>query len=162
MKPADTLKIHPQGDRELVIVRAFAAPQALVWDCHTKPELYRRWGAGPRDWKMPVCEIDLRVGGRYRFETRDDEGRQMVMAGRYLEIQAPERLVFEMEFEPSWYPGKEVNSAVFTEQDGLTVVTTTVRYESPEALKMVLDSPMESGLRDCFLKMDALLLDAGA
>lgn len=161
IKPADSLKVYAQGDQELIVERAFAAPLALVWDCHTKPELYQRWGAGPRDWKMPVCRIDLKVGGHFRFETRDDAGRQMIMAGRYLEIQAPKRLVFEMNFEPSWYPGKEVNTLVFTEKDGLTVVTATVRYESAQALKMVLDSPMESGLRECYLKMDAVLVDVG-
>jgi len=159
MDPVASLKVYAQGDAELVIVRDFAAPRALVWDCYTKPELVRRWMAGPRDWTMVVCEIDLRVGGRFRHVSRDGAGHEMTMSGSYLEVAPPERLVHEMSFEPSWYPGKERGTAVFTERGGTTTVTTTVRYESRAARDLVLKSPMESGLAAGFRQIDALLVE---
>jgi len=63
-KPVD---VTTPSDREITVVRVFNAPRELIWDCHTKPELVKRWMLGPPGWSMPVCEIDLRVGGAYRY-----------------------------------------------------------------------------------------------
>src|SRR3989442_12696438 len=94
MKHAAELRIAAPGDRDLVMTRVFDAPRKLVFDAHTKPELVRRWLLGPPGWSMPVCEIDLRVGGKYRYVWRHDtNGTPMGMGGVYREIRAPERLV---------------------------------------------------------------------
>ncbi len=66
-KPVD---VSTPSDREIRVARAFDAPARLVWDCHTKPELIRRWMLGPPGWSMPVCEVDLTVGGAYRYRWR--------------------------------------------------------------------------------------------
>jgi len=66
MSDSSTLKITARGDREIVMTRVFDAPRHLVFEAFTKPELLKRWLLGPPGWSMPVCEIDLRVGGRYR------------------------------------------------------------------------------------------------
>ncbi len=71
MHPVD---VTTPSDREIVVKRRFAAPRALIWDCHTRPELMRRWLLGPPGWTMPVCEVDLRVGGAYRFRWSNGEG----------------------------------------------------------------------------------------
>ena len=91
MGNAPTLKVAARGDHEIVMSRAFAAPRRLVFEAWTKPELVRRWLLGPPGWTMIVCDIDLRVGGRYRYVWRHDDGREMGMGGVYREVMAPER-----------------------------------------------------------------------
>ena len=87
------LEITLPSDREIRITRAFDAPRNLVWDAHTKPELVRRWLLGPPGWEMPVCRIDLRVGGEYRYEWEDKaRNKKMGMGGTYTEVKAPEKI----------------------------------------------------------------------
>src|SRR5258708_8669069 len=92
MRNAGTLKLTTRSDREIVMTRAFDAPRTLVWDAFTKPELIKRWLLGPDGWSMPVCEIDLRVGGRYRYVWRNTKGDEMGMGGVYREIAPPGRI----------------------------------------------------------------------
>src|SRR5207247_8670465 len=106
MKRAATLQLTTPSDREIAMTRVFDAPRKLVFDAHTKPELVKRWLLGPPGWSMPVCEIDLRVGGRFRYVwRRDNDGTQMGMGGVYREIVAPERIVNTEKFDEAWYPG---------------------------------------------------------
>ena len=103
---SEGLKLTTRGDREIVMTRAFAAPRRLVFEAFTKPELLKRWLLGPDGWSMPVCEIDLRVGGRYRYVWRNDrDGTEMGMGGVYREIAVPERVVATEKFDDAWYPG---------------------------------------------------------
>lgn len=76
------LKIHPQGERELVMTRAFDAPRRMVFDAYTRPELIRRWLGGFSGWQFDVCEVDLREGGKYRWVWRNSDGHTMGM-GRF-------------------------------------------------------------------------------
>ena len=153
----NTLKVVGRGEREIVITRAFDAQRQLVWEAHTKPELVRRWLLGPPGWSMPVCEIDLRVGGRYRYVWRNQDGTEMGMGGEYREIVAPERLVATERFDQPWYPGEALDSTVFTEHAGKTTVTMTILYESREARNGVLKSPMEAGMAAGYDRLEALL-----
>jgi uncharacterized protein YndB with AHSA1/START domain len=153
----NTLKVIAKGDREIVITRAFDAPRQLVWDAHTKPELVRRWLLGPPGWTMPVCEIDLRVGGTYRYVWRNQDGTEMGMGGVFREIAPPERLVATEKFDQSWYPGEALDTSVFTEKGGKTTVTLTVLYESREARDGVLKSPMEEGMVAGYDRLEELL-----
>lgn len=94
MKDPGTLKVTTPSEREIVMTRVFDAPRGLVFDACTKPELVQRWLLGPPGWTMPVCEIDLRVGGRYRYVwRRDRDGSEMAMGGVYREIERPGRIV---------------------------------------------------------------------
>lgn len=150
------LRIVPLSDREIRITRGFNAPRKLVFDAYTKPELVRNWLFGPPGWSFEVCEIDLRVGGKYRYVWRGPEGT-MGMGGVYREIQAPERIVSTEKFEEAWYPGEAVGTVVMTEAGGKTLVTTTVRYESQDARDAVLKSPMEHGLKAGFDRLAELV-----
>src|SRR3989442_11317620 len=146
MKTAESLKLTTQGERDLVMTRSFDAPLKLVFDAHTKPDLVRQWLLGPPGWSMPVCEIDLRVGGKYRYVWRHDrEGTEMGMGGVYREIVAPERIVNTEKFDEAWYPGEAVDTLVLVEQGGRTTLTLTVLYESRAARDAVLKSGMEKG-----------------
>jgi len=159
-----SLRITTAGDRDLVMTRVFDAPRKLVWDAHTKPELIKRWLLGPPGWSMPVCEIDLRVGGAYRYVWRHDaKGDVMGMGGVYREIQAPERIVATEKFDDAWYPGEAIGTLVLTEQGGRTTLTNTLRYESREAREAVLKSGMESGVEAGYNRLvDVLAETAGA
>src|SRR2546428_7805996 len=147
MKSAGTLQLTAPGERDIVMTRVFDAPRQLVFDAHTKPELVKRWLLGPPGWSMPVCEIDLRVGGKYRYVWRHDrEGTEMGMGGVYREIVAPERIVNTEKFDEAWTPGEAVGTLVLVEQGGTTTLTYTMRYESRAARDAVIKSNMESGV----------------
>jgi uncharacterized protein YndB with AHSA1/START domain len=152
------LTITAHGDRELVITRVFNAPRKLVFAAWTRPELVKQWLLGPPGWSMPVCEIDLAVGGKYRYEwRRDSDGQNMGMGGVYREIVPPERIVVTEQFDEAWYPGQALITLVLTEKDGKTTATQTVQYESQAARDAVLKSPMESGVAASFDRMAELL-----
>src|SRR6266566_1501711 len=86
MNNPGNLKLTTRGDREIVITRVFDAPRSLVFEAFTKPELVKQWLLGPEGWSMPVCEIDLRVGGKYRYVWRHVKGQEMGMGGEFREI----------------------------------------------------------------------------
>lgn len=152
------LKLTTRGDREIVMTRDFNAPRMLVFDAFTKPELLKQWLLGPPGWTMPVCEIDLRVGGAYRYIWRQSsDGREMGMGGIYREISAPERVVATEKFDEAWYPGEAVGTLVLVELDGKTTVTQTVLYQSREARDAVLKSGMEKGVTASYDRLDAVL-----
>ena len=152
------VKITPSGDRDLVMTRDFAAPRKLVYDAHTKPELVRQWLLGPPGWTMPVCDMDVRVGGRYRWEWRKEtDGTTMGMGGAYREVKAPERLVSTEKFDDAWYPGESLNTLVLVEKGGRTTLTQTMRYESREAREAVIKSGMEQGVAASYDRLDDVL-----
>ena len=152
------LKLTTRGDREIVITRAFDAPRKLVFEAFTKPELVKQWLLGPDGWSMPVCEIDLKVGGKYRYVwRRDKDGTEMGMGGVYREIIAPERIVATEKFDQSWYPGEAVGTFVLSEQAGKTTLTETILYESREARDSVLKSGMEKGIVASYDRLEKLL-----
>src|SRR6478736_5291235 len=112
------LQITAQGDREIVFIRPFDAPRTKVWRALTEPALIKQWLGNMPDWTFPLCEVDLRVGGKYRYEWRNTvSGTTMGMGGKFLEINAPERLVATELFDEAWYPGEAIDTQVLTEQN---------------------------------------------
>jgi uncharacterized protein YndB with AHSA1/START domain len=159
------LKLTTRGDREIVMTRTFDAPRNLVFDAFTKPELVRQWLLGPPGWSMPVCEIDLRVGGSYRYVWRKPGVSEMGMGGVYREIVAPEKIVATEKFDQAWYPGEAIGTLVFVEQAGKTTVTQTMLYQSQEARDGILKSGMETGVAASYDRLAELLargLEKGA
>jgi uncharacterized protein YndB with AHSA1/START domain len=139
------------------MTRVFDAPRDLVFKAYTTPELVKRWLGVHGGWSLEVCEIDLRVGGSYRFLWRGPNGAEMGMRGVYREIVVPERIVATEVFDQSWYPGDAVDTVELVEQGGRTTLTLTVRYNSRETRDAVLKSPMESGVAAGFDKLAGLL-----
>jgi len=155
---AETLKLTAPGERAIVMTRVLDAARSMVFDTFTKPELVQRWLLGPPGWSMPVCEIDLRVGGSYRYVWRHErDGRTMGMGGVYREIVVPARLVSTEEFDEAWYPGEAIGTIVFEEKRGKTTVTQTVLYVSREARDGVLKSGVESGVSASYDRLAELL-----
>lgn len=158
MTTSKALTISMPSDREIAMTRVFHAPRRLVFDAWTKPDLLKRWLTGPPDWSLAVCEIDLRVGGQFRYVWRNSvSGKGMGMGGIYREIAAPERIVATERFDDAWYPGEAIGTVVLVESEGKTTVTQTMLYESVEARDAVLQSPMEQGVGYSYDQLEKLL-----
>ena len=151
------LKVTTPSDREAVITRVVDAPRGMVFDAHTKPELVRRWLSGLPGWTLPVCEIDLRVGGKYRYEWRGPNGESMGMGGTFTEIVRPSRIVATQLFDQDWTGGETIVSYDFVEKHGKSTITTTVRYSSREARDAALQTGMASGMEMGYERLDELL-----
>ena len=158
MKNTGTLKVTTPTDREIVLTRVFDAPRHLVFDAFSKPELLKRW-FGPRGWSLVVCEVDLRVGGGFRFVLRGPDGKDMGMRGVYREIVPPERSVHMESFDN--FPGEAQVTSVFVEQGGKTTLTATVLYPSQEVRDAVIKSGMEHGAAESYDKLAELLASPG-
>jgi uncharacterized protein YndB with AHSA1/START domain len=153
-----TVQVTAQGETDVVITRTFNAPRHLVFEAHTRPELVQRWLLGPDGWTMPECEIDLRVGGRYRYLWRHEkDGRAMGLSGVFREISPPDRLVHTEKFDEAWYPGEAIITTVFTERKGVTTLTLTMHMASREARDGVLKSGMERGLEASYARLEAMV-----
>lgn len=146
-----------QGDKELLIVRAFNAPMGLVFDAYTQPRLLKRWLLGPPGWTMVQCEVDLKVGGSYRYVLQDPQGNTMGWGGKFLEVDEPNRYVHTELFDQDWTGGETTITVEFVEVDGVTTVTQTVVYSSGEAREMALKTPMEDGMAESLNNLDAVL-----
>ena len=159
MKNTGTLKITTPSDREVTMTRVFDAPRQMVYDAFSKPELLKRW-FGPRGWSLAVCEVDLRIGGSFRFVLRGPGGREMGMRGVYRELAPPDRSVHMESFDD--YPGESQVTTVFTERDGKTTMTVTVLYDSREVRDAVIQSGMEHGAAESYDRLAELLVSAPA
>ncbi|HJP86410.1 MAG TPA: SRPBCC family protein [Gemmatimonadaceae bacterium] len=158
MPKSGELKLTTRGDREILMTRDFNAPRHLVWDAFTKPELIKRWLLGPDGWSMPVCEVDLRVGGKYRYVWRNDsDGQEMGMGGVFRKVDRPNRIINTEKFDEAWYPGEAVNTTEFAEQSGKTTVTQNILYESKDARDGILKSGMESGVSRSYERLEEVL-----
>src|SRR5438132_11635556 len=144
---SETFKVTTPSDLEIAMTRVFNAPRRLVFDALTKPEPVKQGLLGPPGWSMPVCEIDLKVGGAWRSVLRGPKGREMGMRGVYQEIARPERFVSTESFDD--YPGESFNTLVLSEHGGKTTLTITVHYQSQEIRDAVIKSGMAHGAAEC-------------
>lgn len=153
------MQLSTPGDREIVMSRVFNAPRALVYEAFTKPELLKRWLGVHNGWKMTVCEIDLRPGGKYRYAWEGGDGMRMSMGGEYREIVPATRIVATELFDDPWYPGGAVGTTTFVEENGKTTLSMSVLYASTQARDAVLKTPMEQGVAAGFDALAEILKD---
>jgi uncharacterized protein YndB with AHSA1/START domain len=152
-----TLTVTTPTDSEIVLMeRVFDAPRRLVFDALTKPVLLKRW-FGARGWNLVVCQVDLRVGGTWRFVSRGPDGTDMGHGGMYREIVPPDRLAYTELFDNQSYPGESLITHDFVEQNGKTTLTSTLLYASQESRDIVLSYPMERGVAQGYDRLDELL-----
>ena len=152
-----TFQVTTPSDTEITLTRLFNAPRDLVWEAMTKPEHVRRWwGCLDERYSVPVCEIDLRVGGKWRFVGRGPEGDIPAFYGEYLEIDRPGRLVYTEIFEPFPDGGSLVTQRLDEEQ-GKTRLTVTARYDSRETRDMVIGTGMEKGAAISYDRLEDLV-----
>mgnify|MGYP003466037361 CR=1 FL=1 len=120
------IEVSQPSDREVRVTRTFNAPRQLVWDAHTKPELVRKW-QGYDGWDMPVCDMDVRVGGKYKWQWRSrEDGKQFGFFGTFTEVNGPSKLVHEEYYDPGDIGGAMpagdpcIVSLELSEQNGVT------------------------------------------
>jgi uncharacterized protein YndB with AHSA1/START domain len=154
----DSFAVTTPSDREIRMTRLFDAPRRLVFEAMTQPEHVRQWwGRLGEGYSVPVCEIDLRVGGAWRFVNRHPHG-EAAFHGEYQEISPPGRVVFTEIFE-EFPDAVSVVTAEFTEEGGKTRLTATVRYPTPEVRDMVLGSGMTGGASISYDRLEELVAE---
>jgi uncharacterized protein YndB with AHSA1/START domain len=153
---SDTFQATTPTDREIVLTRLFDAPRRLVFEAMTKPEHVKRWwGCLDERYSMPVCEIDLRPGGAWRFVGRGPQG-DYAFYGVYREIAPPDRLVFTEIFEP--FPDVEsVVTSVFADEGSKTRLTVTALYPTEEVRDSVLQTGMTRGAGISYDRLEDLV-----
>jgi uncharacterized protein YndB with AHSA1/START domain len=141
---------------QIQIKRSFQSPRSLVWRAFSEPELVKQWLTGPEGHTMPECEIDFRVGGRWRYVWLIPVDR-MVAYGTFKTIMPETRIVHTESFE--MFPGPEtVVETNFVELGDGTLVTMTINCDSEETRNAILQSGMDQGLETSYRNLDALLL----
>ncbi len=153
----NTVQLTTPTDREIVLTRVFDAPRELVFDASTKPELLKRWMAAPGR-SLEVCEIDLKVGGAYRFVFRGPGRKDVGMRGVYREVARPERVVRTESWE-DWDAGETLVTIVLVEHGGQTTLTTTVCFPSQDVRDAVLKSGIERGAAENFDRLAECLAE---
>jgi uncharacterized protein YndB with AHSA1/START domain len=143
------------SDREIAVTRVFEAPRRLLFDPWTDPGHVQRWMLGPDGWTMPVCEVDLRPGGAWRFVWRRADGGEMEMRGEYREVAPPERLVSTESWGGDW--PETLNTLLLSEEDGRTTVTQTMLYPSRETRDAALGTGMKEGVAQSYDRLDEYL-----
>ena len=149
------VRITTPSDREVVLTRVFDAPGMLVFDALTKPELLRRW-YGPNGWSLDVCDIDLRVGGAWRFVVRRPDGKAFGQRGVYREIVPGARLVNTESWE-DWDPGETLVTTVLTEKAGKTTFSSTMLFPSKEVRDVVVKGGLQSGAAESYDTLEGVL-----
>ncbi|MGO9410865.1 MAG: SRPBCC family protein [Spirochaetia bacterium] len=147
--------IAPANEPVIITHRFFRAPASLLFTAWTTPEHMKQW-LGPKELEMISCEVDLRVGGSYRYVHRGSDGKEYGFHGKYLEIEAPHRMVCTFVFE--LFPQNEaVDTLTLEEKDGGTLVTTHTRHPSIEARDGHLAGGMERGMSEGYERLDVLI-----
>lgn len=160
MKPAE---VTLPSDTEVVVKRSFDAPVNLVWRAYMEPGLMRRWCGGHPGWTMPVCEMDMRVGGKYRWRWRSDEnGQEFGFTGEVLEVSPHAKIVHTQIFDAGDLGGSmgsepSIITVTFQETSGITHVTTTIRYASKADRDAAFATGMSEGMEMSYKHLEALL-----
>lgn len=157
------VKVDTPSDREVRVTRTFKAPAQLVWDAHTKPDLVRIWLRGYDGWSFPVCDMDVRVGGSFRWRWRSDETQQEFgFFGTYREVTPPARLVFEEHYDPGSFGVAMMKepaliTSVFEEGGGVTTLTVTMRYASKAERDDAIATGATDGMEHNYKHLDEVL-----
>ncbi len=155
-----TARVTLPSDTEVRVSRSFHAPRTLVWHAHTVPDLARRWLGYP-GWSMPVCEMDVRPGGKYRWRWRSDEnGQEFGFFGTFTEVNGPSKIVHEEYYDPGEMgfamPAGDpcIVSLELSEQKGVTTLVCNMTYASKEARDGAVSTGMTDGMEYSYARLD--------
>jgi uncharacterized protein YndB with AHSA1/START domain len=162
MASSGTAKVTLPGDKQILITREFDAPKELVYEAWTTPELVRQWWCGERG-EMTVCEIDLRVGGKWRYVMIANEGFEVAFHGEYRELVPNERMVSTEAYEGIPDPDEHaaLNTLTLTEVDGRTTLTVLVEHPTQEGRDMHIESGMEGGMQEALDRLERVAISLG-
>lgn len=162
MKPAEA---SLPSDTEVLVKRSFDAPAQLVWRAYMEPDLMRRWCGDPRGWSMPVCEMDMRVAGKYRWRWRTDEnGQEFGFTGEVLEVAPHAKIVHTQTYDPGDLGGSMgsepyIVTVTFHEVNGITNVATSIKFASKADRDAAFSTGMTDGMEMSYKRLDGLLAE---
>jgi uncharacterized protein YndB with AHSA1/START domain len=149
------------SDREVKVVRSFKAPRALVYQAYTEPKFMKRWLTAMPGWSMPVCEMDVRVGGAYRWRWRSDDGAEFGFTGVFRDVEPAARLAHTQVYDPGDMGGdmgdESLITVEFSEKEGVTTVTTLMDFGSKEARDAAVATGMTDGMEMSYARLDDML-----
>lgn len=150
--------VERRSDRELVVTRTFNGPARIIFDAWTKPELLKRWWA-PKSLGVTLftCDVNVRVGGSYRFVFGRDPKQAMAFSGTYKEVTPFSRLVWTQLFEQMPSAGEAIITATLEEKDGKTRMVVHQLYASKQSLDGAVASGMEKGMRETYEQLETLV-----
>jgi uncharacterized protein YndB with AHSA1/START domain len=157
---ASTLSVTMPSDVEVRVTRAFDAPRRLVFQALTTPAILKRWLHGPNGWTLAACDVDLRVGGTFRYVWRKANGREMGAGGVFRVVDAPDRLVHSELFDDDWTGGEAEVTTTLDERGGVTTMTVTMRYASKAGRDAALSTNFTAGMEASYHTL-ATVLAAG-
>ena len=150
------MEVTTPTETTVMVRRTFDAPAQLVFDAHTKPELIQRWLLGPPGWSMPICEVDLRVGGKYHFHWKADDGSfEFGSRGVFQEIKAPTRIVQTEKMDG--FEGEALDTYTLVEENGRTTMTLILEFFSKSNRDGALATGMTDGMGQSYDALDAEL-----
>jgi uncharacterized protein YndB with AHSA1/START domain len=163
VRTIEKAQVSLPGDTQVRVTRDFAAPRTLVWQAHTDPKLVKRWMLGPPGWSMPVCEMDVRPGGKYRWRWRSDEnGAEFGFFGDFREVDEPAKLVHAEHYDPGDVGGAmdvsqpAIIQTRFSEKDGITSLEMIMTFASKEIRDAAVSTGMTDGMEMGYERLDAL------
>jgi uncharacterized protein YndB with AHSA1/START domain len=166
VRTTDKAQVSLPSDTEVRVTRDFAAPRKLVWQAHTDPKLVTRWMLGPPGWSMPVCEMDVRPGGKYRWRWRSDEnGQEFGFFGQFLEVDAPARMVHEENYDPGDIGGAmdvsqpAIIRTSFSEKNGVTSLEMVMRFASKDIRDAAVSTGMTDGMEAGYQRLDEMFAE---
>jgi uncharacterized protein YndB with AHSA1/START domain len=152
-----TTTVTLPSDREITVTRTVKAPRDLVWKAYTDPVLLRQWLLGPPGWTMPVCELDVRVGGAYRYVWRSEDGTaEFGMHGLYKEVVEPGRMVISQLFDGPEMGGETTASTSLIAEGDLTTIVTTILYDTKEGRDAAAATGMADGMEAGYQRLESL------
>jgi uncharacterized protein YndB with AHSA1/START domain len=159
-------KVSFPSDREVNVTRQFNAPRELVWEAYTTPEIVERWLLGPPGWTMPVCEMDVRVGGAFRWVWRSEEdGSEFGFHGVFRVVEAPSKIVHTEIYDSGdvggsmGEAGEALVSVTLKERGGITTLTTLMDFGSEEARDAAVSTGMTDGMEMSYQLLDGVLAE---
>lgn len=163
VRTMEKAQVSLPGDTQVRVTRDFAAPRKLVWQAHTDPKLVKRWMLGPPGWSMPVCEMDVRPGGKYRWRWKSDEnGAEFGFFGDFREVDAPARMVHAEHYDPGNVGGAmDVSQPAiiemrFSEKGGVTSLEMIMTFASKEIRDAAVSTGMTDGMEMGYQRLDAM------
>jgi uncharacterized protein YndB with AHSA1/START domain len=151
------MTLTTEGETQVVVTRRFAAPPEAVYRAHTEPSLVQQWLLGPEGWTMPVCLIDLRIGGKFRYEWADGKGGSFYVTGEYLELEPYSRIVhLERMHLPDVTPDNRIETKFDADGEG-TLMTMRMTLPNAETRSMMLSTGMEGGMEASYVRLDGML-----
>jgi uncharacterized protein YndB with AHSA1/START domain len=165
VRTSEKAQVSLPSDHEVMVTRDFNARRELVYEAYTNPKLVQRWLLGPPGWTMPVCEMDVRAGGKYRWRWRSDEdGKEFGFHGEFQEVSPPEKIVQIEYYDPGDVGGDMGDGALitvtFTEKNGVTTMTSRMDFKTKAARDSAMSTGMTDGMEQSYQLLDRVLAES--